>query len=253
MHIFPPEPPTPHVGILFAEDFDDLHALSREPQRTEAEHFTPLITAEDVSNARCDGFEAGQRAARAEAAQRLQDAARLSCDRLVELALRLEASREAHLRATIDAAAKLIFAALLSALPSLSERHASQEILHLVRNTITGLSPDEIMTVVVAPDCLAPLQEALDTAPRDIAKRIKLDSDDAMAAGDARLTWQGGAASRQAALAEQALGDILCSLDLLPSAARPDNAQSIAAPPLASPRLKPIADLASPHLETTHG
>jgi hypothetical protein len=242
MHIFPPDSPRHHPGILFAEDFDDLHTPSSHAEPVEPEMFAPIITDEDIADARRDGFEAGQIAARAEAALRLQDAARQSCERVGELALRLAEARETYLHNTVDAAAQLIFAALLATLPSLSARHVGHEILHLVRNTITGLAPDEIMTITVAPDCLAPLRDALATAPRDLARRVSLTSSDAMAQGDARLHWQDGAATRNAAMAEQAIGEILRSLGLLPSLGAPiPRAQAT------------IPDLASPYLEPTHG
>jgi hypothetical protein len=83
------------------------------------------------------------------------------------------------------------------------------------------------------------LREALAAAPRDVARRVTLSGDDAMAPGDARLTWEGGAASRQPHLAQDGLAEILTSLDLLPTA--PTRPAFFAADPAAH------------HLETSHG
>ncbi len=225
-------------GILFAEDFDDAPPPPTPEMAAEPEIITPSFTADEMADARREGFAAGQAAAREEAAQRLQEAARRSCERLGELLVRTEAMREAQLAEAAEAAAKLVFAALSAALPSLTTRHAASEILYLLRHTLAALAPDQALAITVAPETVEPLRAALAALPRDQARRVALSGDDSLAAGDARLTWHGGTATSQPQLAQHALADILTSLDLLPATL-----------PSLTPRLTPPAAAAvlAPH------
>jgi hypothetical protein len=224
MQILTPDKPPRSPGILFAEDFDDAPPLGGTDRGTpgegaaEPEVAAPAFTDEDMAGARREGFAAGQRAAREEAAMRLQEAARQSCERLGEWLPRLDAMRETQLADAAEAAAKLIFAALAATLPSLSARHASSEIAHLLRDTFFHLAPDQALTLGVAPETIEPLRAALASLPRDLARRTVLSVDESLSPGDARLAWEGGTATRQNRLAQKAVADILASLDLLPPA-----------------------------------
>jgi len=219
MHISPPNltsSPT-GSGILFAEDFDDVLT---EPRRADAlipepPPLPPSLTDDDVRAARCEGFAAGRDAAMAEAALRLHDATR---DALQLLAQSLPALADQRLRQideAVEVAARLIFTALAALLPSLALRHAPQEIAHLLHDVIADLAPDRALSLTVAPGLLDSMRTALADLPRDQARRVVLQGEESLVPGDARLSWEGGAAVRQTRPVLDSVTDILRSLDLL--------------------------------------
>ena len=217
MHIIPPnQPSSPGPRILFAEDFDDLPPQALQPEPPPPPPPAPTLTAADVEAARREGHAAGLHAARQQAGVGLAEAAQAVCNAVaVQLSAHLS-QRQTELTETADAVARLIFAALAAQLPSIAQRHAASEIAHLVRDLMGDLASDRAMTVAVAPALLDELRRALSALPRDVARRVVLQSDERIDPGDARLDWESGAAVRQTRKVQQTLDDALRTLDLLP-------------------------------------
>jgi len=246
MRIIPPDlnsMPT-GTGILFAEDFDDMpdphgHARAAAPMPTPVPA-APALTDEDVQTARHEGFMAGISAAKTESARIVQMAARDALLRLNDLLPALAEQRQRQIDEAVEVAARLVFTTLAALLPSLALRHAPQEIAHLLHDIIADLAPDRALTLAVSPGLLDAIRSALADLPREQARRVVLQGEDALAPGDARLGWEGGAAIRQTRPVLDAINDILRSLDLL-------------APTAPSTRpLVTLPDAAATPMETQH-
>jgi hypothetical protein len=219
MHIIPPTPaPRAVAGIIFAEDFDDAHPPAPPPVE-EAAPPPRLLTDEDVARAREEGFAAGFQAGCDDGARRLDRAAGEALQQLADRMQELADRRAAQIGQTAEATARVMIAALAALLPSLVARHSPSEIEPMVRDILAELTPDCAIAVAVAPELLEAVRSRLAGLPRGQARRVALRSDDALPVGDARLTWEGGAASRRAKMVVDSVTDILRGLDLLPPAA----------------------------------
>jgi flagellar biosynthesis/type III secretory pathway protein FliH len=244
----------PSSGILFAEDFDDAfdaHPASYaadDAAPPEPEIIAPAFTAADVEAARREGHEAGHRTASAEAAHHLRAAAAQACESLAGLLTRARQDAQKLAEQSAEAAARLLFAALAAMLPSLCARHDPAEIAGVVRDVISAMTPDSALCVTVSPALLDEVRQALSTLPPDLARRVAIATQDGVAPGDARLTWDSGAASRSSRRAQQAVTDILTRLDLLPA---PTPAPHVSPTPPPRPAQMPAAH-ASEKVESLH-
>ena len=204
----------PHVaGVLYAEDFDEAAPACTAPSEPalEPELIEPVFTAVELDRARAEGRAAGQaEAERGVAASRLQ-VLRLIGDTMADAR---EAARIVATEAA-EATARCMLSALTACLPALCTRHGADELRAFVRVVLPVLAEEPRITVRVHPHMIGVLEDELASMDFEIVERISLHPSEAIAPGDARVTWSEGSASRQAARARAAVEEALALLGLL--------------------------------------
>ena len=179
------------VGVLlFDEDFD------LPPPPPEPEVIEPLFTAAELMAARDEAARDSRDCALAEAEASTRAA---SARALAEIATQLAAARaEASSIAeqSAEAIARLLLDCFATAFPALSARHGPGEVTAMLRELLPALHREPKITVRVNPHLISPMTEEIHALDADLAARVRLVPTDAMAAGDARVAWDHGAATR---------------------------------------------------------
>ncbi len=201
------------IGVLYAEDFDAEPAAEDIPPDSdvpEPEVIEPFFTAEELEAAREEGRTAGRaEAERGIAASRLHMLERIA-DALAEA--QGEAATVAESAATGTARAML--SALATCLPTLCERHGAAEVQALVRIVLPGLVDQPRVSVRIHPRLEPVIAAELSALDSEFAERVVLLPNDAIAPGDVKITWEGGAALRDAGRVCAALNESLAALGL---------------------------------------
>lgn len=182
-------------AILFAEDFDHP-APGAEP-----EIIDPTFTAAELTAAREQSWAEGHAAALREAAEAQDLAQRASAGRLIDqlAALANDLRQEAEQRA--EAIAELLLEMLAALFPSLSAAHGEQEALALVRALMPGLARMPNVTIRANPCLIGTLAQEVERADLVDPAAITVVPSESVPAGDVRLIWAEGGASRDAAQA----------------------------------------------------
>jgi flagellar assembly protein FliH len=195
--------------LLFDEDFD---LPSRPP---EVEVILPVFSAAELAAAREEAARDGHDQALAEAAV----AARTATSRaLAEIAAQIAEAREeaaSIAEQSAEAVARLLFGCFAAAFPALSARHGSGEVAAVLREILPALHREPKITVRINPDLVPAMADAIDALDADLAARVRLLPADAVASGDARVTWENGAAIRDAASLWRQIESILAPAGLL--------------------------------------
>ena len=220
----------PLSGILFAEDFDDADA----PQNAQSfqlppdlEIIAPMFSADDLQAARQESHADGVRAALAQSDAQLQADAALACQRIAAALEQAQRETADIIERSVEAAARLLFTALAACLPTLCARHDGTEIAGIVHDVLFGMTPETTICVSVAPQLTAEVRTALASLPADMSKRVLIAGHDGLTAGDVRLSWESGKATRSARRAQDAINETLARLGLLePPAAKPTTADN---------------------------
>lgn len=172
----------------------DVVVLHEEP-------VAPVFGQEDMTRAFADGVAQGRREAEALAAedtgQRIALALATIGERLAQ-ALAAARATDAAIAAQATALATAIVDKLL---PDLSRRGALGEIARVAEAVMEQVLDQPKLNIVVASglrEAAAARIEAL-AASRGFAGHLAVAADDAMAAGDCRITWTGGGACRDIA------------------------------------------------------
>ncbi|MGG5812528.1 hypothetical protein, partial [Falsiroseomonas sp. CW058] len=106
--------------------------------------------------------------------------------------------------------ARTVLAVLLAALPSLAERQGEAEAARFAASLLPALADEPGVTLHVAP-ALAPALSARFAGEA----RVEVREDAALAPGDLRAAWQGGAAERRGAAARAAIEQLLADQGLV--------------------------------------
>ena len=201
----------PLAGVLYAEDFDeDATATSSAPE-PEPELIEPVFTAVELDTARAEGRANGlAEAERGVAASRVQ-VLRLIADGMSEAR---EGARTIAGQAA-EATARCILTALASCLPSLCSVHGAEEMRAMIRTVLPALTNEPRITVRVHPHMVPVLEDEIATLDFEIAERVAVHPSEAIAPGDARVSWSEGSAGRNAARARLAVEEALAMLGLL--------------------------------------
>lgn len=197
--------------MLFIEDFDaaETTAAAGEAEvADEPEVIAPVFSAEDVEAARRAGYAEGMAAGRA----MVQGAREAALDGLLA-AIRTalaDAAREATRRADDIGRelARMLTASLAAVLPDLVRRHGGAEISRLVHELLPPMALEPEIRVQVAPDDEAMLTADLDRLSPEIAARVRIVADAAMAAGDVAIVWKDGRAGRDGAALRRRLDEL---------------------------------------------
>ena len=205
----------PLAGVLYAEDFDEeaLPPGSAPEPAPEPEVIEPVFTAAELASARAEARASGQAdAERGVAASRLQ-VLRLIADNMGDAR---EAARALATDAA-EAAARCMLTALTACLPALCTRHGADELRAFVRIVLPVLTEEPRITVRVHPHMVAVLEDEFGSMDFELVERITLHPSEAIAPGDARVSWSDGSANRQGARARAAVEEALAMLGLIES------------------------------------
>lgn len=233
----PPPPPPPSPGgrtrrpaILFAEDFDappGITVLDEPPEDLPPPPPPPpAITEADVAAARADSYAEGLRNGLAQAAA---DRAEVTRQMLGVIADRLDGARTEAARLAEDqaeAVARLLLGTLASVLPAACARHGAAEVAALTRAVLPALAREPRVSIRISPHVARAVEQELARLDPELHGRVALVPTDAVAPGDVRITWQDGAAVRDAASLWREVAAALAPLGLLPVA---DPAAAVAA------------------------
>lgn len=137
---------------------------------------------------------------------------------LTEIATQLTAAREeaaSIAEQSAEAIARLLFDCFATAFPALSARHGAGELAAMLRELLPALHREPKITVRVNPHLISPMTEEIHAMDADLAARLKLVPTDAVAAGDARVAWDNGTATRDATSLWKQIEGILAPAGLL--------------------------------------
>jgi flagellar biosynthesis/type III secretory pathway protein FliH len=195
--------------LLFDEDFD-LPSSPPEP-----EVIQPLFTAAELMAARDEAARDSHDSAVAEA----DASARVSTSRaLVEIAAQLTAARAdaaSIAEQSAEAIARLLLDCFAAAFPALSARHGAGELAAMLREILPALHREPKITVRISPHLMPSMTEEIHGLDADLAARVRLIPTDAVAPGDARVTWENGAATRSSVSLWKQIESILAPAGLL--------------------------------------
>jgi flagellar biosynthesis/type III secretory pathway protein FliH len=197
------------IGVLYAEDFDAEDAS--EPIAPEPEVIEPLFVAAEMDAARAEGHAAGLiEAERGIAASRLQ-----TLDRIATAMTGAADAAAGAAEAAATGIARTILGALSACLPALCERHGATELQALMRAVLPSLTDQPRVTVRVHPLMAPAMADEIAALDAELAERVVLLPSDAVPPGNVRVTWEDGAAQRDAGRARAALNEALAALGLL--------------------------------------
>jgi flagellar biosynthesis/type III secretory pathway protein FliH len=202
------------LGVLYAEDFDDLGESLRHAAPDpvpEPEIIEPSFTRAELDAARAEARAAG----------RAEMERGLSATRLHMLSLLANGVAESRAgarevsMAAAESMAKLMLTMLNLCLPALCKHHGAAELSALVKTILPALI-DEAKIIVRVNTQMVPVMEA-EVAALDfeLAERINVLPTDAVAPGDARISWADGSVTRDAGSARRLVEDALASMGLL--------------------------------------
>ena len=226
------------VGVLYAEDFDDddpapapakpswrratdLPVAEAEP--AEPEVVEPSFTAGELEAARAEGREAGRMEA-----ERGLAASRASMVGLLAAGLaEVQGSAQGVAEAAAEGVARCLLSMVAACLPALCERHGAAELQALARAVLPALVDEPRITVRVHPYMQVAMQAEVAALDIELAERVQLLPTEAVAPGDARISWADGAVVRDAACARRAVEDALAALGLFdPTLLQPELADA---------------------------
>jgi flagellar assembly protein FliH len=195
--------------VLFDEDFD----LPRRP--VEPEVIQPLFTAAELIAAREEAAQESRDRTLAE----VETSARATAARtLAEIASQITAARQEALsiaEQTAEAIARLLLDCFATVLPALSAQHGAGELVAVLHEILPALHREPKITVRINPHLVPAITEELNSLDADLAARVRLVPTDAVAQGDARITWEHGAAVRDTASLWKQIESILAPAGLL--------------------------------------
>jgi flagellar biosynthesis/type III secretory pathway protein FliH len=209
--------------LLFDEDFDS------PPPSSEPEVIEPVYTVAEMTAAR----DAAAQEARDRALLDAEASGRAGARRaLTEMAAQFAAATaEAAVIAeqTSEATARLLLDCFATAFPELSARHGANEVAAVVQSILPALHRESKIVVRVNPHLMAAMTEELGALDSDLATRVRLLPTDALAVGDARVTWDNGSATRDTASLWRQIETVLTQAGLLNSDAPPKPAAPVKA------------------------
>ena len=183
----------PKVNSLFAEDFGLPNEHDGASGKKLAE---PTYTCAELAEARTaswrDGQEAGAAAAGASTAATTNAL-------LATIAAALHDAESAAVRIaehSVEAVARVLMDSLAKLFPTLCAQHGEAELCALVRTILPALAQEPALTVRVNPRHTPALMRELDRLDPELVERVRLVPVEAIAAGDVRVSWRDGTATR---------------------------------------------------------
>jgi flagellar assembly protein FliH len=200
--------------FLFPENFDDSAStivIAEPPPPTE-----PTFTATELAEAQAAGFDAGQRAGRAEMEASLH--AR-SVESLAKIAQLLDSAAESAACAAEESAtalAHLLLAAVGSGFPALRARYGESELRHMIAAILPMLAREPRVTVRVHPALANAVASEFAALQGPAGEALTVMADASLPLGDATILWADGQAVRDSEAARRAMTEVLLPFGLLP-------------------------------------
>jgi flagellar biosynthesis/type III secretory pathway protein FliH len=206
----------PSGKVLFAEDFDlpPVRRAAPEPEVIE-----PTFSAAELEAACAEARQAGYDAAMAEA-----DASDHAVIRQTVLAIaeQLAGAREQLFEVADQSAAtiaRLLLDSLGVVLPALAARYGEAELLAIIRVIVPGLFKEPAVTLRINPRHCAVVAQEIERLDPDLFARFQIMPTETIPAGDARIAWRNGGATRDAAALWEQVMSTLALSGLAPSRA----------------------------------
>ncbi len=207
----------PSGKVLFAEDFD----LTEGDNAPEPEVIEATFTAAELEAARAEARQAGCDAASAAAASADHAMIRATVAAVAEQIA--AAHNELHDLADQSAAsvARLLLGSLGVVLPELAARYGEAELQAIIRIVLPGLFKEPAVTLRINPRHCVALSREIERLDPDLAARLLIVPTETIPAGDARIGWRNGGATRDAAALWAQVTATLGLSGLSPSLAEP--------------------------------
>jgi len=200
--------------LLFDEDFDVPPPSPDEPEIIE-----PMYSAAELLAAREEAARASRDATLAEVNASTQTAMSLALRQIASrvTAARVESASLAEQNS--EAITGLLLNCFATAFPALGVRLGPAETAGVLRELLPALHREPKIVIRVNPHLVEALNEEFLAQDSDLAARVRLIPTDAMAMGDAQITWEYGAATRDTASLWTQIENILAPTGLLDPAA----------------------------------
>jgi len=186
----------PSGKVLFAEDFDLLPARDNAP---EPEVIEPTFSAAELEAARAEAWQAGSDAASADAAVADHAVIRQA---IATIAEQLAAAHNELLDLAEQSAAtiaRLLLGSLGVVLPELATRYGEAELHAIIRIVLPGLFKEPAVTLRINPQHCTTVAREIERLDPDLAARLQIVPTESIPAGDVRIAWRNGGATRDAA------------------------------------------------------
>jgi flagellar assembly protein FliH len=206
----------PSGKILFAEDFDLSPAGDNPPEPAVIE---PTFSAAELEAARAEARQAGSDAASAEAASADHAAIRRIVAAVAE---QLAAAHDELVDLAEQSAAtiaRLLLGSLGVVLPELAARYGEAELQAIIRIVLPGLFKEPAVTLRINPLHCTQVAREIERLDPDLAARLRIVPTESIPAGDARIAWRNGGATRDAAALWEQVAATLALSGLSPSLA----------------------------------
>jgi flagellar assembly protein FliH len=203
-----------HRAILFEEDFD---RPPPPPPPSEPEVVEPSFSAAELEAARADAWDEGYAAATEDANTAAARAAGQALANIADQIAAANTEMQATAEQSAEAIAHLVMAGFAAAFPALCARHGATEVNAILRMVLPALYQEPKITVRASPSTAAAITRLIADLDPDLEPRVLLVPTDAMGAGDVRVTWSEGGASRDTAKLWDAIECVLGQSGLLPA------------------------------------
>ena len=193
--------------FTFDQSFDDeddlMPAAARHGRKASvadsppAPPAPPVFTQADLQAAHEEGYREGQAAARIEAAESTERATAATLERLALALESLDRERAEANDSTARMAAEVAVGIARKLFPHLAEIHGLDEIEAMIRQSLASLLTAVKITIRVAPDAVAPIQERLESvvAQAGFEGQAMVIGDPAVGLGDSAIDWGDGGAT----------------------------------------------------------
>jgi flagellar biosynthesis/type III secretory pathway protein FliH len=186
----------PSGKVLFAEDFDLSPADGSAP---EPEVIEPTFSMAELEAVRAEALRAGRDAASADAAAADHAAIRQTVAAVAE---QLAVTRDELFDLAEQSAAtiaRLLLGSLGVILPELTARYGEAELQAVIRIVLPGLFKEPAVTLRINPQHCTTVAREIERLDPELATRLRIVPTESIPAGDARIGWRNGGATRDAA------------------------------------------------------
>jgi flagellar assembly protein FliH len=200
---------SPLIGILYAEDFDDVPNQPIVDAEASAEPVETPLTQDDLDRACAAAVAAAK-------SQWENEAQQIRTNLIGIISTALAAARDAAEQIaleTAEAAVATILAMLSGALPHFCNEHGNAEVRALVDRLLPTLRTEPRVVVRVHPDLVPELRREFLDLQADISGTLVVNPA-AVERGDVKIEWENGALSRDTRQILQAMQDALGQLGL---------------------------------------
>lgn len=208
-------------GILFAEDFDELvieKCMEGENEKAVDQKYPiePTFSLSQIQEEKNLSYAEGVRAGEEKIESQRSMMAIKTFSYIEQTLSEIDSKSVDHLQKSANSVSQLLFSTLSAILPNLCARHQVSEITGLVESIMDSMTNEPTLSISVAPEMMDQLRVALCILSPEKSRRVVLVPYDGLPPGEAKISWQDGAASSNARRAQDAVTAVLIALELLP-------------------------------------